>query len=236
MFYISGISTTLVLVVRLVVTDTFAQTYNTPSIPYPGGHASEQVEAEREEVIRERDRKGMPVAGKEKSLLCDGCHGELGNSTDPLIPKLAGQYRNYIIKQVRNYQLGTRTHGIMSPMAATISDDDLLDAAAYYAIQNKMNGAGNVPNLIGKELFLNSGISDMGLACVNCHGEGGKGLQPKISAFPVIGGQQKDYLRQQLMDFRDMKRTNSPNNIMNRITGSLNDAQIDSLAEYISGQ
>ena len=232
----SSIVTVLALAVLLAATDTFAKDYNVPSIPVPGGHFNAQVRSEREEAIRLRERKGLAAAGKEKSQLCEGCHGESGNSTDPLIPKLAGQYGNYIVKQVRNYQLGARSHGIMSAMAATIDDDDLFDAAAYYSSQKKMKGGGKAENRLGKKLFLNSEISDMGLACVNCHGERGGGLEPQISAFPVIGGQQKDYIRLQLHNFRDGKRTNSPNNIMNRITESLTDAQIESLADYVSAQ
>ena len=237
MFYIKGnITTVFALVVLLAATDTFAKDYNTPAIPVPEGHFNTQVDSERQETIRLRERKGLAAEGKEKSLLCQGCHGESGNSTDPLIPKLAGQYGNYIVKQVRNYQLGTRSHGIMSAMAATISDDDLFDAAAYYSSQQMMQGGGKVESRLGKKLFLNREISNMALACVNCHGERGKGMEPQISAFPVIGGQQKDYIRQQLVNFRGGKRTNSPNNIMNRITSSLTDAEIESLAEYVSGQ
>lgn len=237
MFYIKGsITTVLALFVLLAATDTFAQGYSTPSIPVPGGPAGAKTNSERQEAIRLLDRKGIPAAGMEKSRLCDGCHGEFGNSTDPQIPKLAGQYGNYILKQVRNYQLGTRSHGIMSAMAATISDDDLLDAAAYYSSQKMMQGASLAGNRLGKKLFSNRTISNLGLACIDCHGERGKGLEPQISAFPVIGGQHKDYIRQQLVNFRNGKRTNSPNNIMNRITGALTDTEIEALAEYVSGQ
>lgn len=237
MLYIKGnITTVFVLVVLLMATGAFAKDYNTPSIPYPGGRSSAETEFWRKEAIRLRNREGSPDAGKEKAQLCDGCHGEFGNSTDPLIPKLAGQYGNYILKQVRNYQINTRSHGIMSAMATTISDDDLLDAAAYYSSQKKMKGSGSADNRLGKELFLKSNISNMQLACVDCHGERGKGLEPQISAFPVIGGQHKDYIRLQLINFRSEKRTNSPNNIMNRMTASLTDAEIELLAEYISNQ
>jgi cytochrome c553 len=76
----------------------------------------------------------------------------------------------------------------------------------------------------------------MRLACVNCHGVRGKGLDPKTAMFPVIGGQQKDYIRLQLVNFRDGYRTNSPNGIMNRIAGSLTDDEIESLAEYLAEQ
>jgi cytochrome c553 len=54
--------------------------------------------------------------------------------------------------------------------------------------------------------------------------------------FPVIGGQHKDYIRRQLVNFRDGYRTNSPGNIMNRIADSLTDTEIESLAEYVSVQ
>ncbi|MEO7623082.1 MAG: cytochrome c4, partial [Gallionella sp.] len=58
----------------------------------------------------------------------------------------------------------------------------------------------------------------------------------KISMFPVIGGQHNEYLKRQLINFRDSNRTNSPNNIMTRIAEALTDVEIESLAEYISVQ
>ena len=208
---------------------------STPYMAIIGGRVSADVNKDRDESVM-LSRLGNPVAGKEKSQLCEGCHGEFGNSTDPKIPKLAGQFGNYLAKQIRNYQSGTRTHQIMSAMAATINSDDITDIAAYFSSQEKMKGNGFVDNPFGKKLFSNSNVSDMGLACINCHGEGGRGLEPKISAFPVIGGQHKDYIRLQLLNFRDGNRTNSPNAMMNRMTAALTDAEIESLAEYISMQ
>ena len=208
---------------------------STPYMAIIGGRVSADVNKDRAESAM-LSRSGDPVSGKEKSQLCQGCHGEFGNSTDPKIPKLAGQFGNYLAKQVRNYQSGSRTHQIMSAMAATINNEDLADITAYFASQEKMQGNGFVDNPFGKKLFSNSNVSDMGLACINCHGEGGRGLEPKISVFPVIGGQHKDYIRLQLLNFRDGNRTNSPNAMMNRMTASLSDAEIESLAEYISRQ
>lgn len=177
---------------------------------------------------------GNPVVGKVRSQLCQGCHGEDGNSAETEIPKLAGQYAKYIAKQLRNYQSGTRTHQIMSAMAATISDVDLADISAFFAGQPKMHGTGS-NNSLGKNLFLHGDRSRMLLACVNCHGVNGKGLTPNTSMFPVIGGQYKDYLRAQLISFRKGVRTNSPSAIMNRVTRSMTDAEIDALSEYIAG-
>ncbi len=186
------------------------------------------------EAIKLRSGSGDPVAGKEKSQLCQGCHGEVGISLEGMAPKLAGQYGKYIAKQVRNFQSGTRTHQIMSAVAATVSDDDLADIAAYFASQEKMKGSGS-NNKIGENLFLHGDMSRMMVACVNCHGVNGKGKSPSNHVFPVIGGQHKDYLRGQLINFRAGDRSNSPGGVMNIITQKLTDSELDALAEYVSG-
>jgi cytochrome c553 len=227
----SNIANSLTLLALLVATAAIAQ--DDAVNPLKG---IIEADVDNAAAIKLRSGSGDPVAGREKSQLCQGCHGEYGISIEPLIPKLAGQYANNIEKEIRNYQAGIRSHQIMNAMAATIgSDQDLADIAAYFASQNKMEGDGS-GNPTGEEIFLHGDTSKMRLACVNCHGVRGKGLEAKISMFPVIGGQQKDYIRRQLVNFRDGYRTNSPNGIMNRITSSLTDSEIDSLAEYISAQ
>jgi cytochrome c553 len=232
MFHInSNIAISLTLVALIIAPTALAQSDTSNPLT---GYVDADVDST--ESIQLRSGTGDPVAGKEKSQLCQGCHGEYGNSTESLIPKLAGQYGKYIAKEVRNYQAGTRSHQIMNAMAATLTDEDLADVAAYFASQKKMKGDGSAENQLGTELFLHGDTSKMRLACVNCHGVRGKGLEPKISMFPVIGGQHKDYIRRQLVNFRDGYRTNSPNAIMNKIAGSLTDTEIEALAEYVSVQ
>ena len=179
-------------------------------------------------------RTGDPVSGKPKSLLCQGCHGEDGNSLSTLVPKLAGQNAGYISKQVHNFQAGLRKHAIMNDLAVTVNDEDLADIAAYFESRPKMKGEGS-DNKAGKKLFLHGDISRTVVACINCHGQNGKGPEPNSSMFPVIGGQNKDYLSRQLINFREDDRTNSPNSIMNKITRKLTDDELEALAEYISG-
>lgn len=186
-------------------------------------------------AIKLRSSVGDSIVGRDKSQLCQGCHGEEGNSIEPLAPKLAGQYSDYIVKQVRNYQAGTRTHQIMNAMAATLTDEELVNIGNYFASRTMMKGDGSGNNPIGKKLFLKGDIKRMVIGCVNCHGVNGKGLTPKTSAFPVIGGQHKAYIRKQLDDFRTGIRSNSPGNIMVTIAKSLTDAELDALADYVSG-
>ncbi|MBI3901355.1 MAG: cytochrome c4 [Nitrosomonadales bacterium] len=180
---------------------------------------------------------GDPVAGKEKSFLCQGCHGDDGISFEPLIPKLAGQYGHYIEKEVRNYQSGARSHPIMNAMAGTVNSDvDLADIGAYFEKQIKMKGNGSAGNPIGEDIFLHGDTAKQRIACVGCHGVKGKGVSPTTSMFPVLGGQQKEYIRGQLINFRNGSRTNSPGGIMNLMTKALTDAEIEALAQYISVQ
>jgi cytochrome c553 len=222
----------LALVALLTTAAAFARNENTNPLT---GKIGVDAADDSPESIKVRMGPGDPVAGAEKSQLCQGCHGTEGISLEGLIPKLAGQYGKYIAKELRNYQSGTRSHQIMNAMAATISDDDLADIAAYFSSRKKMKGEGK-DNEIGRKLFTHGDISRTIVACINCHGVSGKGLTPKTSMFPVIGGQQRDYIRRQLINFRKGDRTNSPNGIMNRITQNLTDNELEALAEYVSEQ
>lgn len=176
---------------------------------------------------------GDAAVGKAKSELCQGCHGENGNSVDSAIPKLNGQFAKYISKQLHDYQSRARIHKIMNAMAATINDDDMADIAAYFAGQSKMQGLGH-ENKDGENIYLKGTTSRTLIPCIRCHGVQGKGLTPTTALFPVIGGQNKEYLRKQLVDFRDGNRTNSPGGIMNKISQSLTDAEIEALSDYLS--
>lgn len=186
-------------------------------------------------AIKQRMGSGNPVAGKISSNFCQGCHGEAGLSVEDLIPNLAGQYASYIAKQLRNFQSGARTHEIMSAMSKTISDAELVDIAAYFSSQNKMQGNGKGDNPVAKNLFLKGDAGRNIPPCMSCHGTNGKGQAPNIATYPVIGGQHKGYLRAQLTHWRSGERSNSPDGVMNKIAKSLTDAEIEALTDYLSG-
>ncbi len=186
-------------------------------------HASDSAEQ-----IKRRIGGGDPVAGKDKSALCQGCHGEDGNSAVPTFPKLAGQYAEYIYRQINNFQTGSRKDPTMTDMAATVTDRrDLSDIAAYFASQNQMSGT-PIKHDAGEKIFVDYG-------CLNCHGEDGKGKPAYNSIFPVIGGQHKDYLVKQLNDFKSGARDTDMSGTMGELTGKMNDAEIDAVADFISG-
>ena len=213
-----------------------------PATQQPSSQVSAQDPAQKQAAdaaagneMKLRIGPGDPAAGKDKAAMCFGCHGEDGNSIDPNIPKLAGQYGIYIAKQIRNYLASTRSHQIMSGMAASISDADLADISAYFASQPMMKGDRPSGNKTGKKLFENDDLSRMMVRCSNCHGAAGKGLKPGNPVYPVIGGQHKEYLLAQLINFRKGARNNSPGGVMNITVHRLSDAELEALADYVSG-
>lgn len=81
--------------------------------------------------------EGDPVAGKTKTSMCAGCHGIDGYHTSfpevYHVPKLGGQHAAYIVKALQEYRAGNRSFPTMHAIAASLSDQDMADLAAYYA-------------------------------------------------------------------------------------------------------
>ncbi|SFW27963.1 cytochrome c [Nitrosovibrio sp. Nv17] len=76
-------------------------------------------------------------AGKKKAAeICAACHGADGNSPAPTFPRIAGQHASYIQKSLSEYKSGLRKDPIMAGMAATLSQEDIENLAAYYATQS----------------------------------------------------------------------------------------------------
>ena len=80
---------------------------------------------------------GDAEAGKQKNAMCIGCHGIEGYRTSyPSVyhvPKLGGQHAEYIIKALQAYKTDARSHPSMKGIAASLSEQDMEDLAAYYS-------------------------------------------------------------------------------------------------------
>ncbi len=68
--------------------------------------------------------------------MCGGCHGIPGWRTAfPEVygvPKIGGQHPGYLVKALQEYKSGERSHPSMRAIAASLSDQDMADLAAYY--------------------------------------------------------------------------------------------------------
>jgi cytochrome c553 len=80
---------------------------------------------------------GDPVRGRARAQMCEGCHGIADYRTAyPQVypvPKIGEQQAAYIVKTLQDYKSGARKHPTMRGIAATLSDQDMADLAAYYA-------------------------------------------------------------------------------------------------------
>jgi cytochrome c553 len=85
------------------------------------------------------DVVGNPIAGRGKVATCIGCHGiDDYRTAYPevyRVPMLGGQNQAYLENALREYKKGDRHFQTMHAIAASLSDQDIADIAAYYAAQ-----------------------------------------------------------------------------------------------------
>src|SRR5262245_11513110 len=75
------------------------------------------------------------AAGQKKAGACVTCHGPEGNSASGEYPILAGQTARYIYLQLRDFQEGRRSNGLMAPFIQKLTRDDMLNLADYFSAQ-----------------------------------------------------------------------------------------------------
>jgi cytochrome c553 len=164
-------------------------------------------------------------AGKAKAQVCAACHGPMGNSTTSDYPILAGQSARYIYLELRDFKEGRRTDPRMSPMAANLSREDMLDLADYFAAQQLVA----VPYKADPVRVEAGRRKAAEVLCTMCHLGGFTGQ----NEIPRVSGQQYGYIVKQLQDFRERRRTNDAGN-MTSVTKGLTDDDIMNLAAYIA--
>lgn len=179
--------------------------------------------------------QGNASAGEGKVALCAACHGPAGDSAIPTNPKLAGQGARYINKQLQDIKSGARVVPEMAGLLNSLSDQDLLDIAAYYAAQESTFEAADAELVELGESIYRSGIAELNIAaCSACHSPAGKG-NPQ-GGFPALGGQHSDYTAKQLRDFRAGTRSNDGSGSpMQIVSERLTDREIQAISSYVSG-
>jgi len=178
----------------------------------------------------------LPVAPP-KAKLCSRCHGDEGKSTNPRYPKLAGQHRDYLIKQLHDFQAGKqgpRNNPLMVTITDELSDTDIIQLANYFAYQQPSTGLAQKATLdLGKRLY-QGGDREHGIpACSACHGPAGAG-NPSAK-FPQLAGQHPRYIIRQLQSFQLHQRHNDPQQVMQDIASRMSPEQMAAVANYISG-
>ena len=164
--------------------------------------------------------------------VCAACHTNDGSRGSPANPIIQGQHADYLVKQLGEFKAGKRDNVIMKGMAATLSDDDMRNVAAFYASKSAKPGQSKNPATLelGKKIW-RGGIADKQVAaCAGCHGPAGAGVP---SQYARLGGQHAEYVSAQLGLFRSGARANSAQ--MTLVAAKLSDAEIAAVSDYVEG-
>jgi len=64
---------------------------------------------------------------------CSLCHGANGIASMPSAPNLAGQQAIYLSEQLKNYRSGKRHHEVMSVIAKSLTDAEIVNLSTWYS-------------------------------------------------------------------------------------------------------
>ena len=205
------------------------------------GAAKTQAPAAAQAPARQQTATA-PAAGAARSIeakvaACVGCHGIKGyQASFPevyKVPKIAGQGARYIASALAEYKQGNRRHPTMRSVAATLSEQDITDIAAYFEGLGK-DPAAILPDAADKEPSPQVAALLQKAACVSCHGA--NFAKPIDPSYPKIAGQHADYL---FVALKAYKTDNNPsvgrtNGVMGAIARQFSNAELKALAGYVS--
>ncbi|MCB1615394.1 MAG: cytochrome c4 [Pseudomonadales bacterium] len=209
------------------------------------------VSAQAESTEPHAKATGNPEAGANKVMLCTGCHGTDGNSAAPMFPKLIGQNAKYIAKQLHDFKgedgkEPARPSAQMAGMVMSLSDQDILDIAAFYASKEaptSTTDASDEELAIGERIYRAGNMETRVPACIGCHAPNGSGNA--LAGFPALAGQHAAYTIAQLEAFRlasqypddnsKGRRNDGDGKMMRDAASRLNDRELAAVAAYIAG-
>ena len=175
---------------------------------------------------------------KAKTDYCKTCHGVSGQGFRGALPmpRLAGQQPEYLKNQLSAFIERRRTNPVMFNVAHVLSPPMLTALSTYFQELNPKPLGGGPKDLVtaGKKIYEEGVPSTEVPPCASCHGSGAKGAD----AFPRLAGQLHDYMFRKLTNWDKERGQDKANpdtsSIMGPIAHNLTEAQIKSVAAYLS--
>jgi cytochrome c553 len=190
--------------------------------------------------------KGSAEAGATKAATCIACHGPSGNSVNEQWPSLAGQNATYMEGQLKYFHDNKRldSSGLMPPMAAPLSAQDIEDIATYFSLQTPTGLEADPSYWRAGQTLYRGGDSNRKIpACMACHGPVGRGNP--AAGYPNLRAQHSVYTVKQLTEYAaNMRYTHDAKGdssgganaeIMHTIASRLSPEDMRNLASYIQG-
>lgn len=164
--------------------------------------------------------EGDVEAGRLLAEKCGTCHGEDGNAEAKDTPSLAGQDARYFVKAMKAYKEGKRQHEDMIEAADGLNEADFNNLATFYANQKP------VRREVRRPLKTTEWIA----RCERCHGINGNSIDPR---FPMLAGQNRDYLKAAIQAYANKTRNST---VMHAMTEPLSAADVERIASYYAAQ
>jgi cytochrome c553 len=175
-------------------------------------------------------------AGEKKNAMCIGCHGITGYQASfpeiHKVPMIAGQGAKYIASALTAYQKGERKHPTMRAIAASLSEQDIADLAAFYELQGKGSAAAAPAAAVEPPSAAVAALLAKG-NCASCHGASfGAPIDP---TYPKLAGQHADYLYAALKSYQvqNSAQIGRNNAIMTGMAAPFSRKELKLLANYL---
>lgn len=172
---------------------------------------------------------------------CAGCHGTAGEGNAAAgFPRLAGQPWAYLSQALDAMAGGTRANAVMQPIARSLSADQRLAAAAWYASLPPAGPASSAlpaaasasPELARGRTLAEAGDASKGVpACAGCHGIDGRGGPGPM---PYLAGQPTGFLVASLQAWRDGTRAGDPGGPMPAVARALDEGDTHAVAAWLA--
>ena len=168
--------------------------------------------------------------GATLAMQCAICHAS-NRQSQVDTPNLEGQPKAAIYKQLRDFKKGVRDNAVMTPFAVKLSEQDMLDIAAYYAYLPRQPGVHPDPTVAAPAIVLRGAAMRNVPACGSCHGGG-----DVKAGSPWLEGQAAVYIRWQLQAFAAGTRRNDISEQMRNIARQMTPQEIDDAARYYASR
>ena len=166
---------------------------------------------------------------------CVYCHGEKGEASNPVYPRLAAQNREYLAKQLRLFRSGARKSDIMNEQAKDLTDADIEALATWFSgqppLSHKLAEDEWERQLweVGRYIFRYGDPFENIPPCMTCHGKDARGSR----TLPRLAGQHRKYIVNQLLAFQSGRRT-TDDAVMRSIARNLSRLAMEGVALYLS--
>jgi cytochrome c553 len=170
-----------------------------------------------------------------KVAMCIGCHGIKGYQASfpeiHKVPMISGQSGKYIVAALTAYKKGERKHPTMRGIAASLSEQDMADVAAYYEQHGKDGAA--LPEQAPSASAEVAALLTKG-ACATCHGANFS--KPIDASYPKIAGQHADFLYVALKAYKTEgnPQVGRGNAIMGGQVKPFSNAELKAIANYLA--